>query len=191
MNPARLSRWDQVQLTLLRLLTLLLVLVDGLFKVQWGEHLLERMTDHWQTQLERLDGDLARLEKQRDWLQSQVEALAIHVATIYLAERRQAHDELRFDPAIPRDEEILDASIDLLVRQRLATIEAQEIEPGHFVYHLEPDWVAIRSRLSTAAARADPEIAEWFAEGIRSIDAALVAPGADQSQELPTNQHLE
>ncbi len=191
MTPARLPLWDQTQLTCLRLLTLLLGLVDRLFNVHWGEHLLERMTNHWQTQLEQLDRDLARLEKERDWLQSQVEALAIHVAAIYLAERRLAQDELRFDPAIPRDEEILDASIDLLVKQRLATIEAQEIEPGHFVYHLGPDWVAIHNRLGTAAAQAEPEIAEWFREGVRFIDTTFLAPGADGTQQLPTDYHLE
>jgi primosomal protein N'' len=191
MNPARLPLWDRTQLALLRLLTLLLELMDRLFSVRWGEHLLERMGNHWQVQLERLNSDLARLERERDWLQSQMEALAIHVATIYLAERELAQDELRFDPAIPRDEEILDASIDLLVKQCLATIETEEIESGHFIYHLELDWAAIRSRLSTAAAQAEPEIAEWFREGARFIDAAFVATGAGQSQQFPTNEHLE
>ena len=191
MNPARLPFWDQAQLTLLRLLTLLLGLMDMLLNIHWGEHLLERMTNRWQTQLEQLDRDLDDLEKERDWLQSQMEALAIHVAMIYLTERKLAQGELRFDPAIPRDEEILDASIGLLVKQRLATIEPEEIESGHFVYYLEPDWAAIRSRLCTAAGRAEPAIAEWFREGVQFIDTALLAPATGQTQPFDTNRHPE
>jgi hypothetical protein len=78
--------------------------------------------------------------------------------------------ELRFDPTDPRDEELLDASIDLLVKKRLAAIESQEIGSGHYIYFLEPDWDAIRQVLVGATTQAEPENAEWYSEGVRFID---------------------
>lgn len=180
MNSKSLSFWDQAQLLLLRLLSLVLALVDSLLHVRWGARLLDRLTSRWQVQLAELDDALARLEQERQQMQSlaevlaiQAEALSIQAAVIYLARRRRTHDELRFDPAIPHDEETLDAIIDLLVKARLATVETQEIEPEHYIYHLEPDWPAIRQRLADAADQATPEFAEWFYEGIQFIDEAL------------------
>jgi hypothetical protein len=181
MNPSPLSFWDQTQLALLRLLSIVLGLLDRFFNVRWGEHLLERMTNHWQARLEQLDESLAHLEEERHRLRLQAEALAVHAATIYLCGHSLTHDELRFDPAIPHDEEILDAAIDLLVKQRLATIEPEEIEPGYFVYNLEPDWMAIRSFLCKAAEQAEPETAEWFREGMRFIDETVLSQNGTQA----------
>lgn len=191
MNPAPFSFWDQTQLALLRLLSIILGLVDRIFNVHWGEHLLDRMVNRWQTQLEQLDRTLADLERERRRIQSQAEALSIHAATIYLGGRSLTHDELRFDPADPHDEEILDATIDLLVKQQLASVESEEIEPGHFVYHLEPDWVAIHTYLGKATDQAEPEIAEWFQEGMRFIDAALLSRTDAQTQRELSNPHQE
>jgi hypothetical protein len=177
MNPTPLSFWDQAQLTFLRMLSAVLGMVDDILHVHWGERLLQRLTDRWQAELKELDQALARLEEERHELQMQVGALSLQAATIYLGERKLTRSELCFDPADPRDEEILDVTIDLLVKERLATIESQEIEPGHHVYHLEPDWEAIRTSLSTAAERAQPDIAEWLCEGVRFIDGELL-PGS-------------
>jgi hypothetical protein len=164
-----------MQLNLLRRLGTVLRLVDVLLHVDWGERLLGRLAGGWQAHLAELDIALAALEKERHRLQLQAETLAIHVAALYLGRRSLAHEELRFDPADPRDEETLDASIDVLVKERLAAIESEEIEPGHFVYHLEPDWVAIRARLSRAASQAEPEMADWFHQGLEFIDDAFLS----------------
>ena len=191
MNPSPLSLWDQTQLTLLRFLSSVLGLLDRLFHVRWGEHLLDRMSKRWQTRLDQLDETLAHLEKERRRLRLQAEALAIHAATIYLGGRSLAHDELRFDPAVPNDEEILDASIALLVKQRLAAIESVEIEPGHFVYDLEPDWAAIHSHLGEVADQAEPETAEWLREGMRFIDENVLFRSGTQIELPPSTQYLE
>lgn len=164
-----------MQLILLRLLGTLLRLVDDLLRVDWGERLLGQLTSGWQAQLADLDIALAELEKERRRLHLQAETLAIHVAALYLGRRSLAHEELRFDPADPHDEETLDASIDLLVKERLAAIESEEVKPGHYVYHLEPDWAAIRARLSTAANQAEPEMADWFRQGLEFIDGAFLS----------------
>jgi len=180
MNPAPFSFYNQAQLALLRLLSITLGLVDRLFNVSWGERLLARMARHWQSRLETINQNLADLQAEQDRLQGQTEALAIHAATVYLAGRKRAYGELRFDPALPRDEELLDASIALLVKRRLATIDSEETEPGHFVYQLEPDWAAIYARLSAAAIQAEPEVAEWFRESMKS--AAEAVPSHERLQ---------
>ncbi len=191
MNPAPLSFWDRTQLVFLRMLSSSLGWVDRLLNVRWGEHLLDRISGRWQTRLDQLSVALADLETERLQIQMQAEALAIQAATIYLGGRSLLYNELRFDPAVPHDEELLDASIDLLVKQRLAAIESEEIEPGHFVYILEPDWPAIHHRLSAAADQADPDSAEWFREGIRLIDEAILARGASPVRGSPENLDQE
>jgi hypothetical protein len=173
-NEQSLPFWSRVQLRLLRLLTAFLAIVDSLFRIRWGERLLDRMAGRWQAQLLELDQSLARLEVERHQLQSQAEALAIHAAALYLGGRWLARGELRFDPSDPHDEQVLDAAIDLLVKTRLAAIESEAVEAGRYVYHLEPDWPAIRARLTEAAALADGETAAWFQEGLKFIDDTFV-----------------
>lgn len=191
MNPAPLTFWDRAQLTMLRLLSILLGWVDWLLNVHWGEQLLNRLSSRWQARLDQLNATLTDMEKERLQIQMQAEALAIQAATIYLGGRSLIYNELRFDPAVAHDEEMLDASIDLLVKQQLATIESVETEPGHFVYYLDPDWASIHRRLSAAADQADPGTAEWFLEGIRLIEEALLSHGAPPGNGLPENSHLE
>jgi len=178
MNPAPLTFWDRTQLAILRMLSISLGWVDWLLNVHWGEHLLNHLSRRWQARLDLLNATLADLERERHHIQTQAEALAIQAATIYLGGRSLIYNELRFDPAVAHDEEMLDASIDLLVKQQLATIESVETEPGHFVYNLDPDWAAIHRRLRAAAEQADPESAEWFREGIRLIEETLLSQGA-------------
>jgi hypothetical protein len=191
MNPAPLTLWDRTQLAILRVLSITLGWLDWLLNVHWGERLLNRLSGRWQARLDLLNASLADLEEERHRIQVQAEALAIQAATIYLGGRSLIHNELRFDPAIAHDEEMLDASIDLLVKQRLATIESVETEPGRFVYHLEPDWAAIHRRLSAAAEQAEPESAEWFLEGIRLIEETLLSHGTLPGNAMPENSDLE
>ena len=191
MNPSPLTFWDRAQLALLRMLSIGLGLMDRLFHVQWGERALGRLSRRWESQLEQLDETLAILEQEREQLQAQSEALAIHAAAIYLAGRNLTQDKLQFDPELSRDDEILDATIDLLVKQRLASIETEEIDDGHFVYTVEPDWAAILERLHAAADQADPEVAEWFQEGIRFIDEAFLQHSEPPGEQDPNNSHQE
>jgi hypothetical protein len=154
--------------------------VDSLLNVHWGEWLLDRLAERWQSKLTHLDEALAELELERQDLQAQTEALSIHAAVIYLGGRVLARNELRFDPADPHDEQLLDASIDLLVKSRLASIEPEEIEPGRYVYHLEPDWQALRSLLADTTVQAPPHMADWFREGLELIDEAFLSQVANK-----------
>ena len=191
MNHSPLTFWDRAQLGLLRLLSIVLGLLDRLFQLDWGERALGRMSQRWENRLEQLDEVLAHLEQEREQLQDQSEALAIHAAAIYLAARNVTQDRLRFDPVVSHDDEILDATIDLLVKQRLASIETEEVAAGHFVYTIEPDWAAILASLRAAADRADPEVAECFQEGIRFIDEALMSQAEPPDDRYPTNPQQE
>jgi chromosome segregation ATPase len=190
-NSTHLTFWDRVQLFLLRMLSIGLGLTDRIFRIDWGERALERMSRRWETRLEQLDASLARLEQEREQIQSQSEALAIHAAAIYLAARNLTQDKLQFDPSISHDDEILDATIDLLVKERLASIETEEIEAGRFVYTIEPDWTAILAKLRASASEADPEIAEWFQEGIRFIDEEFLPQVKARGEQDPSNLHQE
>ena len=191
MTPSPLTFWDRAQLLLLRMLSIGLGLVDRLLRVDWGERALGRMSRKWESQLEELDATLVQLEQEREQLQAQSEALAIHAAAVYLAGRNLTEDKLHFDPEISHDDEILDATIDLLVKQRLASIETEKVDEGHFVYTLEPDWDAILGRLQAAADQANPEVAEWFQEGIRFIDEAFLHQAGPPGEQGLNNPHQE
>ena len=191
MNSTRLTFWDRAQLFLLRLLSIGLGLLDRLLRIDWGERVLDRMSRRWEEQLDQLDATLAHLEQEREQIQAQSEALAIHAAAIYLAGRSLTQETLRFDPALSKDDEILDATIDLLVKQRLASIETEEVEAGRFVYTLEPDWAAILAKLRDAADQSDPEVAEWFQEGIRFIAEEFLPAVEQPGEPSPSNSHEE
>ena len=191
MTSTRLTFWDRAQLFLLRLLSIGLGIVDRLFRIDWGERLLDRMSRRWEDQLDQLDATLASLEQEREQIQAQSEALAIHAAAIYLAGRSLTQETLRFDPARSHDDEILDATIDLLVKQRLASIETDEVEAGRFVYTVEPDWTAILAQLRDAANQAEPDVAEWFQEGIRFIAEEFLPEVKAPGEPSPTNSHEE
>jgi hypothetical protein len=175
MGSRLLPFWNRLQLTSLRLLTVILGMVDGLLHVHWGERLLDRLSDRWQSELTRLDEALSSIEQERERLQLQAEALAIHAAAIYLGGRSLARHELRFDPVDPHDEELLDASIELLVKKHLAAVESEAVGEGRYVYRLEPDWAAIHQRLTEAADRAGAEVLDSYREGLRFIDEAFLS----------------
>ena len=177
MNAGTLSVWHRLELRLIRLATIGLALFDSLVNVDWGERVLERQSERWRVRLAGLQEEVNRLEAERGRVQSQAEALALHTATIYLGGRSLAHHELRFDPADPHEEEILDATVDLLVKTRLAAIEDREAEPGRHIYYLEPDWAAIRARLTEAMGEAEPQAAELYRESLAFIDEALFPVG--------------
>ncbi|MCL7455169.1 MAG: hypothetical protein M8467_19210 [Anaerolineae bacterium] len=183
MKPFRLSSWDRAQLRLLRLLGIVLGLMDDLLHVQWGERILTRMAARWQSRLAQLDQELEDLAQERHDADLKAQALSVYAAALYLGRRQMAHGELTFDPSQPRDEEILDATIELLVKERLAAIETVEVEPGRYTYTLEPDWVAIRACLSVALDHSKTGNDDWLREGLEFIDEALLPETGESATE--------
>ena len=143
---------------------------DRVFHGRWGERLLERLTGRWQNRLDQVKALILALEQERNRLQQQTEAVAIYGAAIYLGSRSLIRNELRIDPADPREADVLDASIELLVKRQLAAVTVEEEQEGGHVYRLEPDWAAICARLSEAAEQSESPMAGWFREGIQLID---------------------
>lgn len=174
MNPAPLSGWAQVQIFFLRLLTRLMGATDGLLKVRWGEGVISRLERRWQAQLNHLDEEMAEIKEERRRLERRTEALGLHFAVTYLAGRSLTLGRLTFDPADPHDNEILDATIQLLVIDRLAAIEPEAVGEGRYLYHLEPDWSAIRIRLAQSLPNAHPEIAGGVRQTLTLIDDAFL-----------------
>ncbi len=166
----RLSFREQALWTVCRMIAAGLEPFDPMFHGCWGERLLKRLTGRWQNRLDRVEALIHALEQERNRLQQQTEALAIYGAAVYLGSRSLIRNELRIDPTDPREAEILDASIELLVKRQLAAVSVEEGQEGSRVYHLEPDWAAICTRLSDAAEQSESRMAEWFREGIQLID---------------------
>lgn len=175
MNPEKLSLRERVQLFLLRGGTRLLRTVDSLLGVQWGEHQIQQLAVRWSTQISEIDQAIVDLEEERNHVLSQVEALAIQSAAIYLGGRQMTHNKLSFDPSDPHDEEMLDATIELLVKQRLAEVETEQLNKGHYIYHVEPNWSSIRTYLARVAEHADQDVAGWLQEGLEFIDETMLA----------------
>ena len=188
MNPIELSLWERAQLLFLRLLSAGLGLTDRLLGIHWGERVLARLARRWQAQVDQIDEAMATLRQEQERLEVLLDGLRLQTAALYLGNRHLAQGELRFDPAEPHEEEILDATIELLVKKGLAAIETEEIKAGRYVYRLAPDWRAIRTRLDEAAERAEPETARWLREGLGllgQIDESgrnhLINPGEEHS----------
>jgi hypothetical protein len=179
-----LSFWDRIQLRLLRVLSIVLGLVDKLFDVEVGEKILSRLAARWQSQLAQLDQALEDLAKERRDADLKAQALSIYAAALYLGRRRLARGELLFNPTDAHDEEVLDASIELLVKERLADIEPKEVGAGRYTYRLDPDWLAIRARLSAALEETGAENDDWLRDGLRFIDDALL-PEIDERVSKP------
>jgi hypothetical protein len=146
----------------------------GLFDAAFGTHLSERVVDRlthrWQQRLDTLNAELAALETERRGLEAQASALALQAAVYYLGARVLSRDELCFDPSDPEDERMLDATIDLLVKSRLASVELHEPSPGRTLYRVDPHWDAIRETLEGLRADFESPTDAWLDECLLLID---------------------
>jgi hypothetical protein len=80
------------------------------------------------------------------------------------SERDDVDDWLRFVPQTDGEEGLLDTAIECLVKDRLASIDAQPMPSGQYIYRLYPDWTAIVSRLGGGALA--HELRRWLEEQI-------------------------
>jgi hypothetical protein len=126
--------------------TRLLFTADRLFgtsTVEWELARRERQIDGLVADIRAVDEDLDAL----------AEELAFCRMVLCLAElkarseRDDVDDWLRFVPHTDGEEVLLDNLIESLVKDRLATVDAQPTASGHYVYQLWPDWPAIMSHL--------------------------------------------
>ena len=139
-----------------------LVLVDHLL----GTHLAEKELARREAKVARHRAQMTELEKQLARLEGLLGAINLRLCLLYLRERSLLSPEqwLSFDPNDPEEERGLDLLIEHLVKSRLATIEMDKVEEGHYLYHLQPDWAAIRAFFAEQQADLEPDMKGWLSE---------------------------
>lgn len=137
-----------------------LVIIDHLF----GTSFVERELARRKATLARYEARLAEISGQLLKLDRLLEAANLQLCLLYLRQRELLSPQrwLYFDTANPQEDQGLDLLIHHLVKPRLAAIEMQAVEENHYIYRLEPDWVAIGDFLSRREADLQPEIADWL-----------------------------
>ena len=137
-----------------------LILVDHLL----GTHLVEKELSRREAKVARYRARMTELEKQLTRLEGLLGAINLRLCLLYLRERSLLSPErwLSFDPNNPEEDKGLDLLMEHLVKPRLATIEMDEVEEGHYVYHLQPDWAAIRAFFAEQQADLEPDMEGWL-----------------------------
>ena len=137
-----------------------LILVDHLL----GTHLVEKELARREAKVARYRAQMTELEEQLTRLEGLLGALNLRLCLLYLRERSLLSPErwLSFDPNDPEEDKGLGLLIEHLVKPRLATIEMDKVEEGHYVYHLQPDWAAIRAFFAEQQADLEPGLKGWL-----------------------------
>ncbi len=137
-----------------------LILVDHLL----GTNLVEKELARREAKVARYRARMTELEKQLIRLEGLLEAINLRLCLLYLRERSLLSPErwLSFDPNDPDEDKGLDLLIEHLVKPRLATIEMDKVEEGHYVYHLQPNWAAIRAFFAEQQAELESSMEGWL-----------------------------
>ena len=145
-----------------RILFMALILVDRLL----GTRLAKKELDRRQARVVCYRVRMTELEKQFARLEDLLRAINLQLCLLYLRERNLLSPErwLSFDPNDPIEERGLDLVIEQLVKPRLATVEMDKVGEGQYVYHLQPDWAAIRILFAEQQADPEPDMEGWLSE---------------------------
>ena len=143
--------------------TRLLFTADRLFGTRMVEWELARR----QRQIEALVSDIDAVKQDLDVLAGELEFSRMVLCLVELkarSERDDVDDWLRFVPQTDGEESLLDTAIECLVKDRLASIDAEPMPSGQYIYRLCPDWPAIISRLGGGSLA--HELRHWLEEQI-------------------------
>ncbi|MFB0536728.1 MAG: hypothetical protein ACETWR_17310 [Anaerolineae bacterium] len=137
-----------------------LILVDHLL----GTNLAKKELSRREANVARYRAQMTDLEKQLTRLEGLLEAINLRLCLLYLQERSLLLPErwLSFDANDPEEDTGLNLLIEHLVKPRLATIEMDKVEEGHYLYHLQPDWAAIRAFFAEQQADLEPDMKRWL-----------------------------
>ncbi len=137
-----------------------LILVDHLL----GTDLVEKELSRREAKVARYRARMTELEKQLTRLEGLLGAINLRLCLLYLRERSLLSPErwLSFDPNDPEEDKGLELLIEHLVKPRLATIKMDTVEKGHYLYHLQPDWAAIRAFFAEQQADLEPGVKGWL-----------------------------
>jgi len=139
-----------------------LILVDHLL----GTNLAKKELSRREANVARYRAQMTELEKQLTRLEGLLGAINLRLCLLYLQERSLLLPErwLSFDANDPEEDTGLNLLIEHLVKPRLATIEMDKVEEGHYLYHLQPDWAAIRAFFAEQQADLEPDMKRWLLE---------------------------
>ena len=145
-----------------RILFTALILVDHLL----GTNLAKKELSRREANVARYRAQMTELEKQLTRLEGLLGAINLRLCLLYLQERSLLLPErwLSFDANDPEEDTGLNLLIEHLVKPRLATIEMDKVEEGHYLYHLQPDWAAIRAFFAEQQADLEPDMKRWLLE---------------------------
>jgi hypothetical protein len=143
-----------------RILFTALILVDHLL----GTRLAEKELARREAKVTRYKAQMTELEKQLTRLEGLLGAINLRLCLLYLRERNLLSPErwLSFDPNKPEEDKGLDLLIEHLVKPGLATVETDKVEESHYIYHLQPDWAAIRAFFTEQQADLGPSVEGWL-----------------------------
>ncbi len=143
-----------------RILFILLLTIDRLF----GTSLTEQEVNRRRAKLAAFKARLEIIEEQLTRLEDTLETLNLRLCLLYLWERNLTWADrwLRFDPADPHDDKELDLLIQHLVKPRLAAIDEEKVTEEHYVYHLAPDWAAIRALITSQQVKLEADMRLWL-----------------------------
>ena len=139
-----------------------LILVDHLL----GTNLAKKELSRREANVARYRAQMTELEKQLTRLEGLLGAINLRLCLLYLQKRSLLLPErwLSFDANDPEEDTGLNLLIEHLVKPRLATIEMDKVEEGHYLYHLQPDWAAIRAFFAEQQADLEPDMKRWLLE---------------------------
>jgi hypothetical protein len=145
-----------------RILFTALILVDHLL----GTNLAKKELSRREANVARYRAQMTDLEKQLIRLEGLLEAINLRLCLLYLQERSLLLPQrwLSFDANDPEEDKGLNLLIEHLVKPRLATIEMDKVEEGHYLYHVQPDWAAIRAFFAEQQADLEPDMKRWLLE---------------------------
>jgi hypothetical protein len=145
-----------------RILFTALILVDHLL----GTHLVQKELARREARVARYRAQMTELEGELTRLEDLLGAISLRLCLLYLRERSLLSPErwLSFDPNDPAEDKGLGLVVEHLVKPRLATIEMDKVEEDHYLYHLQPDWAAIRAFFSEQQADLEPDMEGWLSE---------------------------
>ena len=137
-----------------------------LFDHLWGTHLAEKELSRRGAKVARYRAQMTELEKQLTRLEGLLGAINLRLCLLYLRERSLLSPErwLSFDSNDPEEDRGLGLVIEHLVKPRLATVETDQVEEGHYIYHLQPDWASIRAFFAEQQADLEPDMRGWLSE---------------------------
>ena len=138
------------------------ILVDHLL----GTKLAEKELARREAKVARYKARMTDLEEQLTKLEGLLGAINLRLCLLYLRERSLLSPErwLSFDSNDPEEDRGLGLVIEHLVKPRLATVETDQVEEGHYIYHLQPDWAAIRAFFAEQQADLEPDMRGWLSE---------------------------